>query len=213
MRVRLDPRQWPGRVIPETDSEIDTAVEAVCMRASWADADRARIRAVLVPWFAAGWPVDAVLTAVDVKPDGSRQGRPRSRAQEAHEFLHARLRAWSSSGSPARPPVPGVPLGQWWRVNRRNARLHEPRSGGSLGPEGESARSASLAKARAHLSDPVERARARGRRWREVLDSLLVPGAAAPTFDDSRRLLAERVVRQAVCAHCGHGEVVIRRAA
>jgi hypothetical protein len=183
------------------------------MRASWADADRAQVRAVLVPWFAAGWPVDAVLAATDTRPDGSRQGRPRSRAQEAHEFLRARLRAWSGSGSIARPPVAGVPLGQWWRVNRRNAQLHSRRSGAALGASGEAARSASLAAARAHLHDPVERSRARGRRWREVLDSLLVPGATAPTFEDSRRLLVDRVIERPVCAHCGHGEVVVRRAA
>ncbi|MCS7482029.1 hypothetical protein ACFFQW_02815 [Umezawaea endophytica] len=214
MRVRLDPRQWPGRVIPETDSEIDTAVEAVCLRASWADADRQSIRAVLVPWFAEEWSVDAVLKAVDHRPDGSWQGRPRGRDQEAHEFLRARLRAWSGSGGQrAKPPVPGVPFGQWWRVNRRNARLYEPRETAPLGQAGREAREESLARARAHLSDPVERSRAKAERWREALDSLLVPGKAVPTFEDSRRLLVDRVVPRTVCAHCGSGQVMIRRAA
>ncbi|MET1072754.1 MAG: hypothetical protein ABWY11_08945 [Umezawaea sp.] len=214
MRVRLDPRQWPGRVIPETDSEIDTAVEAVCMRAGWPDADRQRIRATLVPWFADGWPVDALLSAVDQRPDGSRQGRPRGGGQEAHEFLRARLHAWSGTGGQrAKPPVAGMPLGQWWRVNRRNARLHEPREAVPLTPEGEQAREESLARARAHLTDPVERAREKARRWREALDTLLVPGKAAPTFADSSRLLVDRVVPRGVCPHCGAGQVVIRRAA
>ena len=214
MRVRLDPRQWPGRVIPETDSEIDTAVEAVCLRASWTDADRRLAREVLEPWFRDGWPVDAVLTAVDHRPDGSWQGRPRGRDQEAHEFLRARLRTWSGAGGQrAKPPVPGVPLGQWWRVNRRNARLTERRAPVPLGPAGEQAREETMARARAHLADPVERSRAKARRWREALDTLLVPGKATPTFEDSRRLLVDRVVPRTVCAHCGSGQVVIRRAA
>ncbi|MEO6091070.1 MAG: hypothetical protein ABIQ18_49000, partial [Umezawaea sp.] len=202
------------RVIPETDSEIGTAVEAVCLRASWADADRRLIREVLEPWFGDGWPVDALLTAVDHRPDGSWQGRPRGRDQEAHEFLRARLRAWSGSGGQrAKPPVPGVPLGQWWRVNRRNTRLYEPREAAPLGQAGIEAREESLARARAHLADPVERARAKAQRWQEALDSLLVPGKAVPTFEDSKRLLVDRVVPQTVCAHCGSGQVMIRRAA
>lgn len=209
MRVRLDPRQWPGRVVPETDGEIDTAVEAVCLRANWPDADRLRIRGVLAPWFVEGWSVDALLAAVDVKPDGSRQGRPRGRDQVAHDFLRARLRAWTGlGGDRARPPLAGMTLGQWFRVNRRNARLNEPRAARSLGAAGEQAREQSKAHVRARLRDPVERSRERSRRWQEVLDSLLVPGLPAPTFEDSRKLLVDRWVAQPqVCAHCGYGQL------
>ncbi|GLZ31676.1 hypothetical protein Lesp02_38640 [Lentzea sp. NBRC 105346] len=210
--MRLDPRKWPGRVVPETDREIDAAVSSFCSRASWADAALARIRVVLVPWFAAGWCVDALLQAVDTRPDGSRQGRPRGRDQVAHEFLHARLRAWSGDGSGfARPPLPGMTLGQWWRVNRRNASLNAPRSGTASA----SVRSAAASAARAHLRDPVERCREKGRRRQEVLDSLLVPGLRTPTFEDAWRLLAEfPLPTQRVCSHCGHvAREVVRSAA
>ncbi|GAA3883844.1 hypothetical protein GCM10022243_55720 [Saccharothrix violaceirubra] len=207
MRVRLDPRQWPGRVVPETEDEIDTAVEAVCLRANWADADRTALRALVRPWFEAGWSVDALLTAADRRPDGTRQGSPKTHDQVAHDFLRARLRSWWEGGARrSRPPVAGMTLGQWWRVNRRNARLNEPRPRRVLGAPGESAREASLDRVRARLRDPVERARERGRRYTEVLDSLLVPGLSPPTFDDSRRLLAEiqvRVPRHPVCSRCG----------
>ncbi len=135
---------------------------------------------------------------MDQRPDGSRQGRPRGRDQEAHEFLRARLRAWSGADG---------------RRSKRNARLHEPRQAAPLGPEGEQAREESLARARAHLTDPVERSREKARRWREALDTLLVPGKAAPTFEDSRRLLVDRVVPRTVCPHCGAGQVAVRRAA
>ncbi|GAA0207380.1 hypothetical protein GCM10010492_01130 [Saccharothrix mutabilis subsp. mutabilis] len=205
MRVRLDPRQWPGRVIPETDDEIDTAVEALCLRASWGDADRALLREVVEPWFGEGWSVDALLAAVDSRPDGTRQGRPRNRDQAAHDFLRVRLWSWWQGGARrARPPVAGMTLGQWWRVNRRNARLTAPRPRRPLGESGEQAREE--ARSRARLRDPVERSRARAKRWQEVLDSLLVPGQRPPTFEDSRRLLAEVVVRapaHPVCSRCG----------
>ncbi|NUT91611.1 MAG: hypothetical protein HOY78_06215 [Saccharothrix sp.] len=215
MRVQLDPRQWPGRVVPETDDEIDTAVEALCLRASWGDADRALLREVVEPWFAEGWSVDALLAAVDSRPDGTRQGRPRNRDQAAHDFLRVRLWSWWQGGAlRARPPVAGMTLGQWWRVNRRNARLTAPRPRRPLGETGEVAREE--VRSRARLRDPVERSRARARRWQEVLDSLLVPGRRPPTFEDSRRLLAEVVVQvptHPVCSRCGCRTGVLPHAA
>jgi len=216
MRVQLDPRQWPGRVIPETDVEIDTAVEALCLRANWVDADRAGVRAVVEPWFGAGWSVDALLVAVDGKPDGSRQGSPRNRDQVAHDFLRARLRSWWQGGARrARPPVAGMTLGQWWRVNRRNARLTQPRPRRPLGEAGRLAQEQSRERVRARLRDPVERSRARARRWQEALDALLVPGLRAPTFEDSRKLLAEITPARShpVCSRCGCRTGVVARAA
>ncbi|MBB5960217.1 hypothetical protein FHS29_006840 [Saccharothrix tamanrassetensis] len=216
MRVQLDPRQWPGRVIPETDLEIDTAVEALCLRANWSDADRAGVRAVVGPWFAEGWSVDALLAAVDNKPDGSRQGSPRNRDQVAHDFLRARLRSWWQGGARrARPPVAGMTLGQWWRVNRRNARLTRPRPRRPLGEAGRQAQEQSREQVRARLRDPVERSRARARRWQEALDGLLVPGQRPPTFEDSRRLLAEivQVPAHPVCSRCGCRTGVLSQAA
>lgn len=198
MQARLDPRRWPGRVVPETSREIDAAVESLCSRASWPDASRLEMRSVLSPWFAEGWCVDALLAAADKRPDGSHQGRPRGRDQVAHEFMHVRLGVWRR----ARPPLPGVSLGEWWRVNRRNAALHAPRPRGAASPE---ARASGVAAARAHQRDPVERCRERGRRRQEVLDSLLVPGLRPPTFEDAWRLLAEfPMPRQRVCSQCGH---------
>ncbi|GAA2667251.1 MULTISPECIES: hypothetical protein [Actinosynnema] len=215
MRVHLDPRQWPGRVVPETEHEIDTAVEALCLRANWADADRAGVRAVLVPWFGDGWCVDAVLTAVDRRPDGARQGAPRHRDQVAHDFLRARLRSWWPSGQQrSKPPVEGMSLGAWWRVNRRNARLNAPRRVPHLTEEGVRAREEAGERLRDRFRDPVERARARGRRNREALDALLVPGLAVPTFADSNRLLADiRVPAHPVCQRCGCRTVVYEQAA
>ncbi len=201
--MQIEPRRWPGRVVPTTDADVATAVESLCARASWPDADRKWIRRTLEPWFAAGWSVDAVLVAVDTHPDGTRQGRPRSRAQVAHEFLRARMRAWTGDGARlARPPLPGVSLGEWFRVNRRNALLNSPRRAQGLGAEGERARAES--RALAHRRDPVERSREKGRRRQEVLDSLLVPGVEAPSFAESWRLVADLIPNQRVCSACGH---------
>lgn len=215
MRVRLDPRQWPGRVIPETDAEIDTAVEALCLRATWPDAHRAAVRRVVEPWFAEGWSVDALLAAVDRRPDGSRQGSPRSRDQVAHDFLRARLRSWWQGGARrARPPVAGMTLGAWWRVNRRNARLTEPRARRPLSAAGSLAREQSRERVRSRLKDPVERSRELARRRQEVLDGLLVPGQRVPTFDDARKLLADvRLPAHPVCSRCGCRQGVLPNAA
>lgn len=215
MPAQLDPRQWPGRVMPETDAEIDAAVRALCLRANWPDADHTQIRTLLVPWFAKGWSVDALLTAVDVHADGSRQGPPRGRDHVAHDFLRARLRSWwSPSDGPARPPLAGVSFGQWWRVHRRNIKLNQPRTAKPLSPAGERAREATKARVRARLEDPVERSREKARRWREVLDSLLVPGVPPPTFEDSRKLLADLPTpANHVCSRCGQARGVTRKAA
>jgi len=215
MRVRLDPRQWPGRVIPETDAEIDTAVEALCLRATWPDAHRAAVRRVVEPWFAEGWSVDALLAAVDRRPDGTRQGSPRSRDQVAHDFLRARLRSWWQGGARrARPPVAGMTLGAWWRINRRNARLTEPRARRPLSAAGSLAREQSRERVRSRLKDPVERSRDLARRRQEVLDGLLVPGQRVPTFDDARKLLVDvRLPAHPVCSRCGCRQGVLPNAA
>ncbi|NKE61733.1 hypothetical protein FXN61_35230, partial [Lentzea sp. PSKA42] len=63
--MQIEPRRWPGRVVPSTDADVDIAVESLCVRASWPDADRRWVRRLLEPWFAAGWSVDALLVAVD----------------------------------------------------------------------------------------------------------------------------------------------------
>ncbi|WP_083268635.1 hypothetical protein [Lentzea guizhouensis] len=200
--MQIEPRRWPGRVVPATDADVATAVESLVIRASWPDANRHWVRRTLEPWFAAGWSVDALLAAIDTRPDGTSQGRPRSRDQVAHEFLRARLRTWTADGVLADPPLRGMTLGEWFRVNRRNALLNTPRRSRALGSEGERARAAS--RALAHRRDPVERSREKGRRRQESLDSLLVPGVEAPTFADSWRLVAELVPVQRVCSACGH---------
>ncbi|GGN09970.1 hypothetical protein GCM10011609_57140 [Lentzea pudingi] len=201
--MQIEPNRWPGRVVPSTNSDVDVAVESLCVRASWADADRRWVRRLLEPWFKAGWSVDALLVAIDKKPDGTRQGRPRSRAQVAHEFLRARLRTWTADGAAlAKPPLQGVTLGEWYRVNRRNAALNAPRRGTGLSSEGRQARAET--RALAHRRDPVERSREKGRRRQEVLDSLLVPGQEVPSFADSWRLVAEIIPVPRVCSACGH---------
>ncbi|GLY46644.1 hypothetical protein [Lentzea sp. NBRC 102530] len=201
--MQIEPSRWPGRVVPSTNSDVDVAVESLCDRASWPDADRRWIRRVLEPWFLARWNVDSLLVAIDTRPDGTRQGRPRSRDQVAHEFLRARLRAWTADGaSLADPPLQGITLGQWYRVNRRNAALNAPRRGAGLTAQGRQARAET--RALAHRRDPVERSREKGRRRQEVLDGLLVPGQEVPSFADSWRLVADLIPVQRVCSACGH---------
>lgn len=188
--MSINPAQWPGRVVPESEADVETAVASLCLRAGWADADHGRLRRTLEPWFTAGWCVDAVLRAVDLTPDGRLQLGRRAEDQHPHDFVRNRLRVWFderdhavSATERAAPPVDGMSYGQWWRINRRNARVNQPRQDRPrLGEAGRQARD--HARARTSRRDPIAAVRAKGRRAQEALDSLLVPDTAPPSTDD-----------------------------
>lgn len=212
---QLSPAQWPGRVIPELDEHIDTAVTAFCLRTLWADADQSKIRSVLVPWFDAGWCVDAVLAAVDRQPDGARQPT-KGRDEPAEKFLKDRLRAWfnddpnaDSSVERSAPPVPGMTFGNWWRINRRNAQINRSTNARDLTTKGKEARDQALTVARSRRRDPVDRVREREARRTEALDSLLTPGAVPPSPEDSRRLVRLRSNSRQVCHYVARRELVM----
>ncbi|QFZ17880.1 hypothetical protein [Saccharothrix syringae] len=182
MHATIDPRQWPGRVVPESDAEVAAAVASLCLRAQWPDADRAGVTSVLRRWFDRGWCVDAVLRAVDLTPDGRLQRRKSDR-QAPHAFLKDRLRWWfadhdgDSATDPLPPPVPGMTMERWWAISRRNERVNRPREHRPLGAEGRRARQDVRARARGSGRDAVAMARAKGRQRQDVLDDLLIPGA------------------------------------
>ena len=86
-------RDWPINVIPRNSGDVAQAVELLCSRVQWTDANRAMLERLLEPWFAEGWHVQALLYALDHLPDGSAQAR-RSRNETADEFVRNRLRHW-----------------------------------------------------------------------------------------------------------------------
>lgn len=212
MFATIDPRQWPGRVIPETDVEIATAVESLCLRAQWADADRGAVAAVVRRWFDRGWCVDAVLRAVELTPDGKLQKR-KSDKQEPHIFLKDRLRFWfaddgDSATDPLKPPLSGMPFAQWWAINRRNERINQQRRRKPLSAEGEKAREAARVHARGSGRDAIAMARAKGQRQQDALDALVLPGMTPPTFEESRRLRRRRSASRQVCNWVGRQQVI-----
>lgn len=187
-----NPRNWPGRVVPSSEQDFETAVESLCLRAGWAGADRWELGQVLSPWFEAGWCVDAVLRAIDLTPSGTLQVKWRE-TDEPHEFLQKRMQVWSddsdsdsdsAAGTTGRPvpPVAGMTLGQWWRINRRTAEGAVPRARRSLSEAGGQDRERTTAQTRAFRRDPLDAVRERQRRYEEALDSLLPRGPRPATF-------------------------------
>ncbi|MEU5692819.1 hypothetical protein [Actinosynnema sp. NPDC020468] len=213
MHATIDPRQWPGRVVPETDAQVAAAVESLCLRAQWATANRARVAAVVGRWFDRGWCVDAVLRAVDLTPSGTLQRRKGDR-QEAHLFLRDRLRFWfaddgaDSATEPLRPPVQGMTFAQWWDISRRNERTNRVRRRAPLTAEGEKARAEARATVRTNDRDAIATARTRGRLRQDALDSLLPAGTPPPTFEDSHRPAPPRPVDRRVGNWVGRQQVI-----
>ena len=203
--VRIDPRQWPGRVVPVVDSEVNTAIESICLRAQWPDADHDELANVLHDWFDAGWCVDAILWAVDQTPAGERQRR-RSSRQAPHLFLKNRLRNWfADSGNAANmndrvdPPFTGTSFGEWYRINRRNELTNRPRKTSSLTSEGQQARERARTTARTSRRNPIANARARGMQRDQALDSLLVPDKPAPQIEPYRRVRPRNHTTRMLC--------------
>jgi hypothetical protein len=216
MYATFKPKDWPGRVVPETEVHIATAVEALCERAQWHDADRAEITAVVLRWFDRGWCVDAILRAVDLKPDGRLQKR-KSAKHEPHLFLRDRLRFWfsdadgeaDSATDPLPPPVQGMSFAVWWAINRRNERANRQRRRRSrLGDEGEQARRQAFEFTRGLRRDSIATARDKGRRQAEALDGLLPEGATQHPVERSRRSVRRRSVNRQVCGWVARRAVV-----
>ncbi|WP_158854875.1 hypothetical protein [Saccharothrix deserti] len=207
----IHPQHWPGRVVPSSEQDVETAIESLCLRAGWPRADRRELRQVLSPWFEAGWCVDAVLRAVDPTPSGTLR-LDRRETDEPHELLQKRLRAWlddsGTAADRAAPPLPGMTLGRWWRIHRRNAETAAPRARGPLSEAGQQAREQTTAQARAFRRNPVDAVRQRQHRREEALDSLAPQGTRPPTSEDTRHPLRRRSTSRCVCGLVGRGKVV-----
>ncbi|WP_309114633.1 hypothetical protein [Saccharothrix sp.] len=214
MYAKIDPKQWPGRVVPEDESHVASAVESLCLRAQWHDADRDKITSVVQRWFDRGWCVDAILRAVDLMPDGRLQRR-KSEKQDPHSFLKDRLRFWfadegaDSATEPRDPPVQGMTFAMWWAINRRNERINRlRRRKPTLGAEGEQARRFATGYARGLRRDSIANAREKGKRREQALDDLLSEGASPPPLEQSRRRARRKVVNKLVCGWVARQEVI-----
>ena len=186
--VRL--RQWPGRVIPATEEETQAAITALFARAGWNEPITDEVVDELQKWFDTDWCVDAILVALDRKPDNTTQ-RPRGgREQDLAKYLRNRLAVWFNNRDDATdattrlpPPRPGMNMGTWWRINQRNRYTNQPRRPRPLGRDGEQARQHARERAGSRRRDPIERNRESDARLRAAMDQLLPPGATAADAD------------------------------
>ncbi|EQD85620.1 hypothetical protein A8924_4370 [Saccharopolyspora erythraea NRRL 2338] len=181
--VRL--RDWPVNVIPRNSGDVAAAVELLCRRVQWTDANRGVLERLLEPWFAEGWHVQALLHALDHRPDGSAQNR-RGKDETADEFVRNRLRYWFDESPQAEtahsklpPPKPGLEFGRYLALAQERQRREAPRQAARLTERGERARARARGIARSRV-DPVQRGREQAERMRTAMDSLLPPGGTAP---------------------------------
>lgn len=179
-------REWPGRAIPVTPEQVDEAIRALFARANWKDPITKDVVRELQKWFDADWCVDAILVALDYRPDQSRQAHRGGRDLDLASYLRNRLAAWfndkdSADSSTTRlpPPRPGMSLEVWLRVNQRNRCTSQPRQQPKLGEEGEQARQYVRDFAASRRRDPVARNREKDAAVRAAMDRLLPPGATA----------------------------------
>jgi hypothetical protein len=187
-------REWPGRVVPAGPGETEAAIRSLFARASWFDPISGEVIQELRKWFDAEWCVDAILIALDHRPDNSRQVPRGARDQDLARYLRNRLTAWfndndSADSSSVRlaPPRPGMTMATWWRVSQRNRENSGVRRPQQLGPAGERARQQARALAASKRPDRVTRVREKDAVLRAAMDRLLPPGvtdaAAAPLVE------------------------------
>ena len=201
--VRL--QQWPSRVVPTTPEEMRQAVLSVFARAHWSDpVDRAVVRE-LSDWFEAGWCVEAIVVALDRKPDDSRQ-RPRGKL-DLLTFLRRTLGAWYDDGHDAisattrlDPPRRGQSMESWLRADAAARTATAKRTWQPLSERGEAARRAAMDFARSRRPDPVERIRETEARVLAAMERLGPPGEPVPLAAPARR--DQPVQREAEYAGC-----------
>lgn len=188
------PHQWPGNVIP-TSENAEQASRSLFYRAGWRDPLTPEVARLLQRWYDSGWCVDALLAALDRRPDNSRQ-LPRGPHEDVGHFLQSRLRAWftdhADSERDARlaPPRPGLTIEAWLRINREQQRRSGTRARRPLGERGQRAREYAREQARRRRRDPLERGRDKDERISRALgalDELLPRESGRPRRPGRRR--------------------------
>lgn len=178
-------RDWPVRVIPATPDETEAAIKALFARTAWTDPISADIVQELRKWFDAGWCVDAILVALDRKPDNSRQIPRGNRDHDLAKYLRKRLAAWfddddvASTSARMTPPRPGMSMSVWWQLHLRNQAANRHQRPQKLGRAGEHARQQARGIAASRRRDPVTRNREKDASLSAAMDRLLPAGVTA----------------------------------
>jgi hypothetical protein len=223
---------WPMNVVPVGPEQTQPAISALAERCGWQDPITSEVERELIDWFEVGWSADAILVALDRKPDNSRQNS-RTVREDLYTYIRERLRAWYDDSSDAdssttrlTPPRQGQSFEQWWLIRHMNHQRVAPRKPRSLSESGKRARSAAMDESRRFSSgDRVARVREADTRRRAVLDSIAPPSATqynplsdlaqmikqATEVDSRSKLTATYAGRRAVIAHHSRVRTVISR--
>jgi hypothetical protein len=122
----LRPEHWPTTVVPTSRAEASAAVRTLLDRAQWRDAITTEVIDELLPWFQAGWCIDAIMIALDHKPDNTNQFLPRLPGTSLVGHLQGRLAAWRNYDPETHtytrlpPPRPGMTFAEWQDAQARN---------------------------------------------------------------------------------------------
>jgi hypothetical protein len=172
--------QWPMNVIPDGEDQIDQAIGALATQAEWREPITPQVRQELIDWFEHGWSAQALLIALDRRPDNVIQRR-RGTREELHDYIQRRMRFWFDDSPDAdsvsarlQPPRQGQSLEHWLAVRQRNNHTSAPRVFRPLSERGQQARQRALASARGKLTkaDRVARARTSDAKRQAAMDSL-----------------------------------------
>lgn len=190
--VNLKAGSWATTVIPETEHERAKSTGLLFQHAGWAaktltPSEAEAVNRELGFWYDAGYCPDALLIALDQRPDKVRQ-KPRRKNESLPDYLRSRLKAWYSDDPDAsltdvrEPPRRGVTPQHFYNQRKAYAQaqgLYERRR--PLSRRGNTARQEVKAVAAAHRTSPLERMRRATERRVEALASLeLADGTPEP---------------------------------
>jgi len=183
-------RRWHHRVLPETDIERALAAEEFVWATGYALSPQ-EAQHLLRPWFDRGWPVKAILRALDTTYHGEPQRYHRNESEA--ESFERRMSAWIDGFGNLRPsPIEAVDQEALDAQERRRwheeVGHHRPATARSL----EDRRAAKALAEDAYTQargDRTERIRDSSRRVRRALDSL---GPGPTLTEPEEEFAAER---------------------
>lgn len=192
------------------------ASRSLLYRAGWNEPLTTEAAATLQRWYDANWCVDALLVALERKPDNTKQG-PRG-SKELHRYLENRLQAWFDDDADLErdarlaPPRSGYDMQTWRSINTEHARRSGTRPAQRLGEKGKQAREEARAQASKPQRDLLAEVHSEDDRMTRALDSLteLLPAKVAerPAVDDPDAVAASKNRSQLYAAYAGRTATV-----
>ncbi|MFJ8963314.1 hypothetical protein ACIRG5_28405 [Lentzea sp. NPDC102401] len=215
-------REWPGKVVPTNETQIQAAVLTLISRTLWPGSEHAALIKELTPLYKQGWCNDAIIRAMEFNPDGERTRPWHTGTGDGKyngaltKYLQSRLRIWRQADPDSLatveshiPPTPierAVSFEEWayrmWQVYGDGER---DGTNNSMTPE---QAKAIFERNHNRRGTPLDRSRLRAQRLRETARNLDELGGTIPSNasnehelldpDDELALILDQDVLEAV---------------